>query len=228
MRNIKKWGIVILLKACPARNHIPNLFERSGLSEETPSQVKYLAWNEPSQGRGVESGLSWEAGISYVRAEAQVPGGSIFPHLTWDGDFRKGSMGCRGWKKWINLYFPGLWTSKKNTFYLLACLDIGPHQLGWLFLLQFSFLCHSCWGWGRKLKADTTNYARTAWRMFHGSWIWDWDGSNMMFLKISDPGQREPSSRVKVGNLGRCVVLLGLSDRCSISALTWLICGCCK
>lgn len=79
MRNIKKWGIVILLKACPARNHIPNLFGKIRLEWGHPSQVKYLAWNEPSQGRGVEPGLSWEAGISYVRAEAQVPGGSIFP-----------------------------------------------------------------------------------------------------------------------------------------------------
>ena len=227
MRNIKEWGIVILLKACPARNHILNLFERSALSEETPSQVKYLTLNEPSQGRGVEPGLSWEAGISYIRAEASARR-KYFPPLNLDGDC---SMGCRGQKKkkkGKNLYFPGLWTSKKNTFYLLACLDIGPHQLGWLFLLQFSFLCHSCWGWGRRLKADTSNYARTAWRLFHGSWIWDWDGSNKMFLKISDPGQREPSSGVKVGNLGRCVVLLGLSDRCSISPPTWLICGCCK
>lgn len=90
---------MILLKACPARNHILNLFERSALSEETNSQVEYLTLNEPSQGRGVEPGLSWEAGISYIRAEAQVPGGSIFPHLTWDGDFRKGSMGCGGRKK---------------------------------------------------------------------------------------------------------------------------------
>lgn len=108
MRNIKKWGIVILLKACPARNHILNLFERSGLSEETPSQVKYLTWNEPSQGGGVEPGLSWEAGISYVRAEAQVPGGSIFPHLTWDGDFRKGSMRVKKMNKSLFSWFVDL------------------------------------------------------------------------------------------------------------------------
>ena len=66
-----------------------------------------------------------------------MPGGSIFPHLTWDGDFRKGRMGCGGWKKWTNLYFPGLWTSQKNTFYLLSCLDRGPHQLGWPFSYRF-------------------------------------------------------------------------------------------
>ena len=148
MRNIKEWGIVSLLKACPARNHTLNLFERSALSEETLSQVKYLTLNELSQGRGVEPGLSWEAGIPYIRAEAQVPGGSIFPHLTWMETSGKAPWAAEGKKKkkkkGINLYFPGLWTSKKNTFYLLACLDIGPHQLGWLFLLQFSFLCHSC------------------------------------------------------------------------------------
>lgn len=95
MRNIKEWGIVILLKAFPARNHILNLFERSALSEETPSQVKYLTLNEPSQGRGVEPGLSWEAGISYIRAEASARR-KYFPPLNLDGDC---SMGCRGQKK---------------------------------------------------------------------------------------------------------------------------------
>ena len=99
MRNIKEWGIVSLLKACPARNHTLNLFERSALSEETLSQVKYLTLNELSQGRGVEPGLSWEAGIPYIRAEAQVPGGSIFPHLTWMETSGKAAWAAEGKKK---------------------------------------------------------------------------------------------------------------------------------
>lgn len=180
----------------PARNHIPNLFERSGLvGDPQPGEILGLEWTF--------SGKEWSLGcpgkwVFLMSEQSPSARRKYFPHnLGWNWERQHG---LQRWKKWINLYFPGLWTSQEEHFYLLACLDMDLTNWAETTLPEFSSSVTPCWRWGRKLKASSaSNYARKAWRMFHGSWIWDWDGSNMMFWKFLTLGRGSRSSRVKVG-----------------------------
>lgn len=98
MRNIKKWVLWSSSKFSVLLGTTMNFFERSGLSGETPSQVKWLVWNEPSLVKHEEPKPACGR-YFYVRAEAQVARRKIFPSLTWDGDFQESSSSMQRWEK---------------------------------------------------------------------------------------------------------------------------------